>query len=101
MLDLDFTFTNEVWLYSATKASWHFVTVPVEMSADIKAFTKHLVKGFRSVKVTATIGETTWSTSIFPDSKTGCYFLPIKASVRAAEGVSVGDQVTVQLVVGT
>lgn len=97
MLDLDFTFTNEVWIFSATKASWHFVTLPKEMSADIKAFTKHLARGFRSVKVIASLGETTWSTSLFPDSKTGCYFLPLKAGVRTAEGIAKGDTITVQL----
>lgn len=101
MLDLDFTFTNEVWIFAASKASWHFVTLPKEMSADIKAFTKHLAKGFRSVKVTAKIGETTWSTSIFPDSKTGCYFLPLKASVRKAEGITKADSVTVDLKIST
>lgn len=101
MLDLDFTFTNEVWIFSATKASWHMITLPKDMSADIKAFTKHLAKGFRSVKVTATIGKTTWNTSLFPDSKSGCYFLPLKASVRKAEGIDKGDTVTVDLRVGT
>ena len=97
MLELDFTFENEVWVFTASKASWHMVTVPKAMSADIKAFTKHLTNGFRSVKVTAKIGETTWNTSLFPDSKTGCYFLPLKASVRQAEDISKGDEVSVHL----
>ena len=97
MLELDFTFQNEVWVYSASKASWHMVTVPSGMSADIKAFTKHLAKGFRSVKVTAAIGATRWTTSLFPDSKSGCYFLPLKASVRQAEDISKGDEVSVHL----
>ena len=97
MLDLDFTFKNDVWVYAAAKASWHMTTVPKEMSSDIKAFTKHLSKGFCSVKVTAAIGETAWTTSLFPDSKTGCYFLPLKASVRQAEDISKGDDVSVHL----
>ena len=101
MLDLDFTFKNDVWVFSATKASWHMVTVPKDISADIKAFTKHLAKGFRSVKVTATIGKTRWKTSLFPDSKSGCYFLPLKASVRKDESISKSDEVTVQLSIET
>ena len=101
MLDLDFTFKNKIWLFSSTKASWHMVTVPREISDDIKAFTKHLAKGFRSVKVTVTVGETTWKTSLFPDSKTGCYFLPLKASVRKDENLANGDDVDIHLRVAT
>lgn len=97
MIDLDFTFEGDVWIYAASKASWHMVTVPVDITADIKAFTKHTAKGFRAVKVGAKIGDTEWQTALFPDSKSGCYFLPLKASVRAAEGISKGSTVAVSL----
>lgn len=101
MIDLEFSFSGEIWLYSASKASWHFVTLPRPISDDIKAFTKHLAKGFRSVRVSAKIGESEWKTSIFPDSKSGCYFLPIKAAIRKAEGLGESDMVEVALRVGT
>jgi hypothetical protein len=47
--------------------------------------------------VTATIGETHWSTSIFPAKDVGGYMLPVKASVREAEGLVAGDDVRVIL----
>jgi len=63
MIDLEFTFSAELWLWqSETATAWHFVTLPVELSEDIKAFTKHLARGFRSVKVEVRIGETIWKT---------------------------------------
>ena len=101
MIDLEFSFTGEVWLWQAEKAAWHLVTLPVEMSEDIKAFTKHLARGFHSVKVEAKIGETSWKTTIFPSKERGAYLLPIKKSVRTAEEIGAGSMVSVDLRIPT
>jgi len=101
MIDLEFSFTGEIWLWQAEKAAWHFVALPTEMSEDIKAFTKHLARGFRSVKVEAQIGETSWRTSIFPSKERGTYILPIKKSVRTAEDIGANSTVTVALSIPT
>ncbi len=53
-------------------------------------------RGFGSVKVTVTLGESTWQTSLFPN-KDGSWFLPIKKPVRVAEGLVDGDEVAVEL----
>ena len=45
--------------------------------------------------VGATIGGTTWRTSIFPDTASGGYVLPVKRAVRTAESVEPGDTTTV------
>jgi Domain of unknown function (DUF1905) len=52
---------------------------------------------FGSVAVGVTLGSTTWTTSLFRDTKSGSYLLPVKAGVRRREGVGAGD--TVRLVV--
>ena len=49
------------------------------------------------IPVTAQIGGTEWTTSLFP--KDGRYVVPVKAWVRKAEGLEIGDTVTVQLTV--
>jgi Domain of unknown function (DUF1905) len=46
------------------------------------------------------VGATSWRTSIFPDSKTGAYLLPVKKAVRVAEHLEAGDQVQAQLHLG-
>ena len=51
--------------------------------------------GWGMIPVEARIGETTWTTSLFP--KDGGYLVPIKAVVQRAEGLDVGDTVTIQL----
>ncbi len=102
MIDLEYSFSGEIWLWQSEKATaWHFVTLPVELSEDIKAFTKHLARGIRSVKVEVQIGETTWKTSLFPSKEQGAYILPIKKSVRAAENLSAGTIAEVHLRIPT
>ena len=53
-------------------------------------------RGFGSVKVTVTVGGSSWKTSLFPQ-KAGGWFLPVKKPVRLAEGLDYGDDVTVEL----
>ncbi|MDR2722870.1 MAG: DUF1905 domain-containing protein [Cellulomonadaceae bacterium] len=53
--------------------------------------------GFGSIKVDATIGDTTWRTSVFPDK--GVYLLLIARKLAAREVLAVGNPVTVTLTV--
>ena len=53
-------------------------------------------RGFGSIRVTATLGDSTWQTSLFPN-KDGSWFLPVKKPVRLAEGLAEGDEVAVEL----
>ncbi len=92
MIDLDFTFTAELWEWQG-KGSWVFVTLPADLSADIKHFTRHLPRGFGSVRVAVSVGATTWKTSVFPHKEQGGYILPIKKAVRTAEALTIGDTV--------
>jgi hypothetical protein len=91
-----YTFTSKIWLYPGN-AAWHFVTVPKDMSEQVTKKYKHMKRGFGSLKVVATIGKTSWDTSIFPDSRSGTYLLPIKLAVRKKEGLAMEDMVTVAL----
>ena len=84
---------------AAADASWHFVSLPRDLSEEIRDGVDHSRPGFGSVRVEVAIGATRWRTSIFPDSKRGTYLLPVKQAVRRAEGLSVGDPATVTLTV--
>jgi hypothetical protein len=91
----EFEFTAEVLLHSG--GSWHFFTVPPDLSEDITDLSAGFRGGFGSVRVGVTVGGTSWRTSVFPMSAQGTYFLPLKKAVRVAERLSVGDQVRVRL----
>jgi len=45
------------------------------------------------VRVEAKVGAVVWRTSIFPDSKSGAFLLPIKAEVRRRAGIKAGDRI--------
>lgn len=94
-MDLDFTFDAKLWLYSGP-TQWHFITLPVPVADEIKFFIKSR-NGFGSVRVTATIGETKWKTSIFPYKEENSFILPIKKDVRVKENVHLDDQATINL----
>lgn len=89
-------FSGELWPWQARVDSWWFVTVPEELSADIAELPRP-VRGFGSVRVRVSIGDSSWQTSVFPDSASGCYVLPVKRAVRDKEGLGPGDVVAVTL----
>lgn len=92
---MQFEFEAEIWRWQARNDDgWLFVTVPEELSADIREVPR-MPRGFGSVRVRVGIGATEWMTSIFPSGDT--YALPLKKAVRRAEGLELGDVCTVRL----
>ncbi len=90
------TFNAELWIWDSRRTdSWTFVSLPVEASEQIRDLTGGSRRGFGSVRVRVSIGSSTWTTSIFPDSTRGCYVLPVKRAVRRAEALDSGDVVAV------
>ena len=93
-----FEFTAGLWRY-AGKAAWYFVTLPHDVADDIDEIAADARRGFGSVRVDVTVGGTTWNTSVFPDTKSGSFVLPVKKAVRLAEGLDDGSPVAVRLTV--
>jgi Domain of unknown function (DUF1905) len=94
-------FDAELWIWDARRAdSWTFVSLPADASEEIRDLMGGPRRGFGSLRVRVTLGSTTWTTSIFPGSRSSSYVLPIKRPVRTAEALEVGDiaTVTVELI---
>jgi hypothetical protein len=87
-------FNGEIWFWRGP-APWYFVTIPEAQSENIKAVSELVTYGWGVIPVKVRIGKTSWQTSLFP--KNGRYIVPIKASVRAAEKIDLGDEVAVWL----
>jgi hypothetical protein len=91
-----FEFTADLWRYTG-EAAWYFVTLPHDIADDIDEITRDARRGFGSVRVEVTVGATTWNTSIFPDTKSESFVLPVKKAVRVAEDLGDGLPVAVVL----
>lgn len=92
---MEISFDAELYLWKP-EASWVFVTLSADDSDAIDDATLR-TGGFGSVKVNVQIGDTRWSTSLFPSKDEGAYVLPIKKDVRKAEGIDVGDSVSITI----
>ncbi|MFN9634091.1 MAG: DUF1905 domain-containing protein [Erythrobacteraceae bacterium] len=90
-----------VWLWQGSdgapaKGSWYFLTIDGETAQGIRA---HAVNAaaWGSVYVAATIGATTWRTSLFPSKQVGGWLIPLKAAVRKAERIAEGSVIEASL----
>jgi hypothetical protein len=93
---MDLEFKGEIWFWRGP-SPFHFVTVPDEQCGALEAASPEVSYGWGMIPVAAAIGKTTWTTSLWP--KNGQYIVPLKNAVRKAEGLHVGDVVTVRLTV--
>jgi hypothetical protein len=96
MLELSFRATVVEW---RGPAPFFYARMPMEVSAEIAAVKRAASYGWGAIPVTAQIGEVSFTTSLFP--KDGTYLLPLKAAVRRRLEVTVGDEVAVEMSVGS
>jgi hypothetical protein len=90
------TFTAPLWLWQG-KGAWYFITLPQDEAMLVRMAAQGPRRGWGSLSVRATIGESVWNTSLFPDSKSRSYLLPVKAAVRKAEHLETGGETKVTL----
>ncbi len=100
------SFTGPLWRWNGNGGgTWHFVTI-VGTAGEALAATalmrklEGLGRGWGSLRVSVTIGETRWQTSVFPQKREGGapeWLLPVKAAVRKAEDLVAGEPVSLTL----
>ena len=93
---MELEFTGELWFWRGP-SPWHYVTVPEEGCAALEAVAGLVSYGWGVIPVTAQVGRTAWTTSLFPKDER--YLVPVKTAVREAEGLELGDLVTIRLTV--
>lgn len=93
---MEMTFKAELWEWQG-QGAWFFVSLPNEYYSEIKAISSSPKKGFGSVKIEASVGKSEWKTSIFPDTTSATYLLPIKKAIRKAENLNIRDMVNIKV----
>jgi hypothetical protein len=76
--------------------SWRFARLPIDVADEMRSVGGP-ARGFGSFRVQATVGDTSWRTSVFPETSTGSFLLPVKQAVRKAESIADGDVVNLSL----
>ncbi|WP_436526427.1 DUF1905 domain-containing protein [Actinoplanes sp. HUAS TT8] len=88
------------WVFEGEIVEWRgpapyfFVPMPESDSAELKDEARSLIY-WGQIPVHVVIGETRFRTALYP--RAGRYMVPLKAAIRAADGLEVGDVVTVSL----
>lgn len=93
---MQLNFTGEV-IHWKGPAPFYFVTVPEEESDMIASVSALATYGWGVIPVTAVIGDTEWTTALFP--KDGAYLVPLKVVVRKAEQIELGEVVDIGLTI--
>ena len=91
---MDLEFSDVVFEWRGP-APYHFVRVPEDEAAEIQDVAAAITYGWGMIPVAVTVGATTMTTALWP--KEGTYYVPLKDKLRHAEGISLGDVVTVHL----
>jgi hypothetical protein len=76
-------------------APYYYLPLTDEAAEDVHDVRKLATYGWGVIPVEAQLGDTTFTTSLFP--RDGGYLLPLKDAVRRPAGLEVGDEVTVEL----
>jgi hypothetical protein len=86
-----FSFAAELYQWDARNdASWVFVSLPEDISDEV-ADLAPTNRGFGSVRVIVRCGDDEWATSVFPDSTSGVFVLPVKKAIRVSNRIEIGD----------
>lgn len=99
----DISATLPLRRWQGDRGTYHLVTFTGEQAEAIAMHARlHRLefgkgRGFGSVKVMASIGETTWKSSVFPQNKQSEWVLLVSKKVMRAEGLAADQPATVEV----
>ena len=93
---MDLAFTNLVIEWRGP-APYYYLPLTEEAAEDVHDVRKMATYGWGVIPVVARIGHVEFETSLFP--KDGGYLLPLKDAVRKPAGITVGDEISVEMTI--
>lgn len=91
-----FTFESRVEVFDGP-TPWYFLDLPPDLARELDELFADQKRGFGSLPVEALINGVVWQTSIFPNSHSKTFMLPLKADVRRRAGLELGKTIQVNL----
>ena len=94
---IKYEFKAKPYLCSSTPdmPGWTFVSLPKELSIEIRENFQHFEEGWGRMKIMAKTGNSEWATSIWFDTKQDTYLLPLKGEIRKKENIELGKEVEI------
>lgn len=93
---IKYEFETEMWKHNAP-AGWYFVSLPKDVSKEIRKNLKWQEEGWGRMKAFAQIGEIVWETAIWFDTKHDTYILPIKSEIRKKSNLKIEQKFTMYI----
>ena len=93
---IKYNFSEKVWKYSSL-GGWYFISLPENISKEIRENLKSEEEGWGRLNALAEIGKTQWKTAIWFDTKRNTYLLPLKSDIRKKENIEVGKVIVVSV----
>jgi len=96
-----YEFSAKAYQYSTAEeiSGWTLITLPKDLSIEIRNNFKWREEGWGRMKVTAKLGVSEWETAIWFDTKQATYLLPLKAKIRKQEKVVLGEDLKITILV--
>ncbi len=94
--NIRYQFSGSMWKHSDV-GGWHFISMPFDMSKEIRDHHQWQEEGWGRMKAKAALLGIQWDTSIWFDTKSACYILPVKAAIRKKTGLKVDVPVAVEI----
>ena len=99
-MDMDgritYKFTSKMWR-DQSSGGWHFISVPKDISKEIRENLQWQEEGWGRMKAAAQIQSVKWDTAIWFDSKSKTYYLPVKGEIRKKTRLKVDENISITL----
>jgi hypothetical protein len=93
---VQYQFSAKPWQHTGP-GGWYFVSLPVQLSNEIRTVFKMDEEGWGRLKAVAKIGGTEWKTAIWFDTKRNAYLLPLKAEIRKKEQILIDKMLDISI----
>ncbi len=93
---IKYEFSGKMWK-SGEQGAWHFITLPKEISKEIREHLKWQEEGWGRMKAIASINDIEWDTAIWFDKKADTYLLPVKADIRKRANLALNQSIDVRI----
>jgi hypothetical protein len=93
---IKYEFSAKLWK-DPNPGGWHFTSLPKDLSKEIRDHLKWQEEGWGRMKIVAEVGNHSWESAIWFDTKSDTYLLPIKSIIRKKAKLMLDDELQIRI----